>query len=397
MNYTVKNYGVFKNKAILSMIPEDISDWYNPNEEDYEVDFKNGIKVRNSALIIGDNGSGKTTLIKSLEYFQQLMLSNKPLKLNKKTVNLDNRYLYPDTMQEFELEAVVLVKGKPCIYRFALELDGNGIVKESLGCRTSVDGYEDKLYSFEREIGLYLNPYYFLNVKCVSEVVRKFPSGAILNRVAMFCPEKIVPFINWVENSLVIKYRPTPSMLVTQEVNAQTLSILRSKDFLNLFQLVDDSIRRVDVDEKEPYKATNIIHEGENYEEYSIPLAEESDGVREFFYWAEQLMGILKQNKTLVVDDLDCMMDSILTSRLIAYINYSKHRGQFIFSTHDSVRLNLGDFYPEQMYIVSKKSGFRSSELYTVGDFNLSPNDVRSVADNNVRSLPEAYLCGFLK
>lgn len=55
MNYTVKNYGVFKNKAILSMIPEDISDWYNPNEEDYEVNFKNGIKVRNSALIIGDN------------------------------------------------------------------------------------------------------------------------------------------------------------------------------------------------------------------------------------------------------------------------------------------------------------------------------------------------------
>lgn len=386
MNYTVKNYGVFKNKAILSMIPEDISDWYNPNEEDYEVNFKNGIKVRNSALIIGDNGSGKTTLIRSLEYFQQLMLSNKPLKINKKTVNLDNRHLYPDTTQEFELEVVVLVKEKPCVYRFGLELDGNGIVKESLGCRISMDGYEDKLYLFEREIGLYLNPNYFLNTKCVSEVVRKFPSGTILNRVAMFCPEKIVPFIKWVENSLVIKYRPTPNMLVTQEANAQTLSILRSKGFLDLFQLVDNSICRVDVDEKEPYKATNIIREGENLEEYSISLAEESDGVREFFYWSEQLMGILKQDKTLVIDDLDCMMDSVLTSRLIAYINYSKHRGQFIFSTHDSVQLDLGNFCPEQMYIVSKRNGFRSSELYTVSDMDLNYNDVENLTESYLRS-----------
>ena len=100
-------------------------------------------------------------------------------------------------------------------------------------------------------------------------------------------------------------------------------------------------------------------------------------------------MGILKQDKTLVIDDLDCMMDSILTSRLIAYINYSKHRGQFIFSTHDPVQLNFGDFYPEQMYIVSKINGFRSSELYTVSDMDLNYN--------NVENLTESYLRGFLR
>ena len=129
LNYSVTNYGGFKDTATLSMVPGVEMQRY----EDNEVDFGNDIKVLKSAVIVGENGGGKTTLARSMRTLQDLVsASNKVLKAQYGTVNANLQHLYPAASQKYELEAVIEINGEIYVYHFLLELDGEGIVQEFL-------------------------------------------------------------------------------------------------------------------------------------------------------------------------------------------------------------------------------------------------------------------------
>ena len=59
----------------------------------------------------------------------------------------------------------------------------------------------------------------------------------------------------------------------------------------------------------------------------------------------------------------------ILSDRVIAYINGMEHRGQFVFSTHNVLHLNLKTYMKEQIYFITKSKYELTSELYSLADF----------------------------
>ena len=46
------------------------------------------------------------------------------------------------------------------------------------------------------------------------------------------------------------------------------------------------------------------------------------------------------------------------------FINGSEHTGQFVFTTHNVLHLNLGNYMKEQIYFVTKNPDTLQSELY---------------------------------
>ena len=387
LNYSVTNYGGFKDTATLSMMPGVEMQRY----EDNEVDFGNDIKVLKSAVIVGENGGGKTTLARSMRTLQDLVsASNKVLKAQYGTVNANLQHLYPAASQKYELEAVIEINGEIYTYHFLLELDGEGIVQEFLFRRKSTSKKEELIYSTNRKNGIELNSKYFPDAKKFDKSIQDFPMGTVLSRVGVFGQEVVTPFIEWMANSLVVKCTEFADLSIYSalEADEQTLTIIQSEGFAELFRLADSSIVRIEIDKKDPYRATKVIRMDENGEEYGIPLIAESTGIREFFCWSEQIWKILYENKTVFADEVARVLNPVLASRLIAYVNNSKHKGQFIFTTHNALHLNFDDFRKEQMWIVSKGEEPLTSELYSIADF-------RGIRYSN-KHLYEAYLNGFL-
>lgn len=387
LNYSVTNYGGFKDTATLSMMPGVEMQRY----EDNEVDFGNDIKVLKSAVIVGENGGGKTTLARSMRTLQDLVsASNKVLKAQYGTVNANLQHLYPAASQKYELEAVIEINGEIYTYHFLLELDGEGIVQEFLFRRKSTSKKEELIYSTDRKAGIRLNLKHFPDAKKFVKSIQDFPMGTVLSRVGVFGQEVVTPFIEWMANSLVVKCTEFADLSIYSalEADEQTLTIIQSEGFAELFRLADSSIVRIEIDKKDPYRATKVIRMDENGEEYGIPLIAESTGIREFFCWSEQIWKILYENKTVFADEVDRVLNPVLASRLIAYVNNSTHKGQFIFTTHNALHLNFDDFRKEQMWIVSKGEEPLTSELYSIADF-------RGIRYSN-KHLYEAYLNGFL-
>ena len=46
-----------------------------------------------------------------------------------------------------------------------------------------------------------------------------------------------------------------------------------------------------------------------------------------------------------------------------------EHRGQFVFSTHNVLHLNLKTYMKEQIYFITKSKDELTSELYSLADF----------------------------
>lgn len=84
---------------------------------------------------------------------------------------------------------------------------------------------------------------------------------------------------------------------------------------------------------------------------------------------AVQLFRVVYENKTVVADEMDKVINPILADRVIAFINGKNHKGQFIFSTHNVLHLDLKTYMKEQIYFISKRKDNLNSELYSLADF----------------------------
>ena len=63
------------------------------------------------------------------------------------------------------------------------------------------------------------------------------------------------------------------------------------------------------------------------------------------------------------------VLNPILSDRVVAFVNGAEHQGQFIFSTHNVLHLNLKTYMKEQIYFVTKSKDRLTSELYSLADF----------------------------
>lgn len=145
--------------------------------------------------------------------------------------------------------------------------------------------------------------------------------------------------------------------------------ILKSEKYLEIFRMVDYSICGLELDEEKPFSKTLIIRKDASGNLYRRELLEDSTGVREFFAWAVQIYRVVEENKIVFADEMDRVLNPVLSDRVIAYINGCEHNGQFIFSTHNVLHLDLKRYMKEQIYFITKDEGSLTSELYSLADF----------------------------
>ncbi len=110
---------------------------------------------------------------------------------------------------------------------------------------------------------------------------------------------------------------------------------------------------------------------------------EESAGTKKLFFIMLTLLDIVKNNKVLLIDEIEDSLHTSIVEYIIQLFNASQH-AQLIFSTHNTKLLDLNKLRKDQILFVNKKED-ASTELYSLYDFS----DFRDTMDAE-----KAYLQG---
>lgn len=111
--------------------------------------------------------------------------------------------------------------------------------------------------------------------------------------------------------------------------------------------------------------------------------SEESGGTRNLFVILLSVLDIIKNNKVLLIDEIESSLHTSIVEFIIKLF-YASGSAQLIFSTHNTKLLDLDKIRKDQVYFVNKKKD-ASTDLYSLFDYK----DFRDTMD-----VEKAYLQG---
>ena len=319
-----------------------------------------------TAVIVGENAGGKSNFIGSLKFLKSLIDFNSQVQTVGAYVNAFSFLTDKDPEQRFEIS---FISENEHIYKYCLGIDSNGITSESLYKQNKRKGTFSCLFSVIRdESGKYEK-----KEGKASEITTVLKNsnnsyGLFISKLALLGNVYAIETTRWFKNILLPGAVPED-----QDGNPagkdEDIKIMRDPRFVEIFRMVDYSICSIEVDNDKPYGKSLIIRKDADGNEIRRELQQDSTGVKEFFAWAVQIFRVVYENRVVFADEMDRVLNPILSDRVVAFVNGEEHKGQFVFSTHNVLHLNLKTYMKEQIYFVTKSKDSLTSELYSLADF----------------------------
>lgn len=395
LNYKFENFMSFRENVEFSMrAPKTKVKNRFPNNY---ITSDIGIDVLKTAVIVGENAGGKSNFVRSLSYLQSFFVEPETAKAYRNVINTNNNQDFcpqrNKTSQSFDIE--VFIK-ENTLYLYHLEVDFVGIIKEDFYFKNQVKNKYKKIFSMERsdftvecknknectnsnKCQTQAEVAYILKVpeseNKIEESLEKAANqrkalGLTITKLALLGNEHAITFTEWMKNYLcpetnIISYDIYKSMKNEDD----DLRILRDSRYLDIFRMIDYSIIDFKVDEEKPFSKTIIIRKKKDGSTFARELTQDSSGVREFFAWAVQIFKVVYENKIVFADEMDRVLNPVLSDRVISFICGKKHFGQFVFTTHNVLHLDLKNYMKEQIYFITKDIETLESELYSLADF----------------------------
>ncbi len=384
ISYKFKNFCSFSDEAEFDLLAP--GNKVKHRFPDNYVETEAGYDLLKTAGVVGENAGGKTNFISSLSFFKSLFANNERVRTYKGLVNFNtlkeagDRERYAE--QEFDIQVMSKTGG---IYHYHLTIDGYSIVKEMFSSKSAKSNQEKMIMSVTREEldteskkGAVRAMYEVMLDNCSKEFEIVFERatiteenlGLFVARLAILGEPRAQEFVGWVNNRLNVENQEFNYSIYKELRNTEEdINIIRDPRFLDILRMVDYSIEGIEIDEEKPFSASKIVRVTKAGQRFSRELKRDSGGVIEFFAWAVQLFRVVYEDKVVFADEMDRVINPILAERMISFINGKKHRGQFIFSSHNVLHLDLKNYMKEQIYFVTKDRDSLNSELYSLADF----------------------------
>ena len=335
---------------------------------DNYVETAEGFSLLKSAVIVGENAGGKSNFINSLKYLKSLFVTNSQVKSVRPYINATSLNHEKNPVQKFEL-CFRADNGK--VYVYYLHLNEFGIVYEELQILKKRNAVASCLFKAEKQEDGSLST----SAKEANGLSRRMDKlltgdsiGLLVSKFALLGDEDALAVVEWMTEKL---YPESLTSDMTDDIIRQDadMRILEDERYLEIFRMVDYSICGIEPDQEKPYSKTIIIRKDKNGNVFRRELQMDSAGVREFFAWAVHIFRVVYENRVIFADEMDRVLNPILSDRVIAFINGAEHTGQFIFSTHNVLHLDLKTYMKEQIYFVTKNREHLTSEIYSLSDF----------------------------
>ena len=364
IDFTFNNFCSFNIESEFSMeaptgkVKSRFPDNYTSTEAQYD--------LLKTAIIVGENAGGKSNFIGSLKFLKSLVDVNSRIQSVGTYVNAFSFLTDRNPEQRFE---VTFLSDGGKVYRYTLVIDKNGIVREGLHKQSKRKASYFCMFEVEREE----NGQFGKKNGKISELTTALKNsnnsyGLFVSKLALLGNKDAIETVNWFKNILL------PGAVPEDRGNDpagrdEDIQVMKDPRFMEIFRMVDYSICGIEVDNDKPYGKSLIVRRDADGHEIRRELQQDSTGVREFFAWAVQIFRVVYENRVVFADEMDRVLNPILSDRVVAFVNGAEHRGQFIFSTHNVLHLNLKTYMKEQIYFVTKSKDSLTSELYSLADF----------------------------
>ncbi|MGM9528946.1 MAG: ATP/GTP-binding protein [Phascolarctobacterium sp.] len=364
IDYKFNNFCSFNTESEFSLLApggkvmKRYPDNYTSSDTDYD--------LLKTAVLVGENAGGKSNFINSLRFIKGLFVSNGLVKSLRPFLNSSSIAVEKQPQQSFAL--TFLIKDK--IYSFQLVIDEIGIISEELQVWYKRKASHTIIYSITRnENGTYISDAGVAKSAITSVLKNSNNSvGLFINKIALLGIKEAQQATDWVQNYLCPE-AVTEERIRDVKRQDGDLSILRDPRYLDIFRMIDYSICGLQANEENPYTKSIILRKDKNGNIFQREIQMDSTGVREFLIWAIEIFRVVYEERIVFADEMDRVLNPVLSDRVVSFITGSEHKGQFVFSTHNVLHLDLKTYMKEQIYFVTKDRDSLTSELYSLADF----------------------------
>lgn len=395
IEFRVKNFRSLRDEQVLSLVAS--KDKTMLDTHTHVTGINAAPILLKSAVIYGANASGKSNLIKALQYMRSVVTDSAtaiqpgqaftvyPFRLDAESCN-----------EPSEFEITFLVEGVR--YQYGFSITGQRIASEYLLVykafkpqRWFERHFDEKSGKDVYEFGAGLK-----GAKHLWEGATR-PNSLFLSMAVQLNSEALRPVFNWFMHHLVIFNEYT-------QLNPQiSIQMLKQADgrasICNFLSSADISIADIDVEtRKVPGQAVhfdllagNTEIKAEEMEEHKLrfhhvteqgkavfDLMDESNGTRNLLFLAGPVLDILGKGLTLIVDELDTSLHTLLVRELVRLFHRSEVNiggAQLVFTTHDTSLLDAPDlFRRDQIWFVEKDHN-QASTLLALSEFSPRKNE----------------------
>ncbi|MDI1259519.1 ATP-binding protein [Aquabacterium sp.] len=395
VEFRTKNFRSLRDEQVLSLVAS--TDKTLLDTHALDTGLKATPRLLKSAVVYGANASGKSNLIKALQYMRGVVMESAARQPGQTFVRLQPFKLDATSgSQPTEFEVTFLIDGVRYQYGFAMT--AQRIVSEQLLVYKAFKPQRWFVRQFDAESGkdVYEFGSGLKGAKNLWEGATR-PNALFLSMAVQLNSEALRPVFDWFANRLVIVNEQTPlspqfsvQMLKQEAQRTAICDFLRAADISIAdievatkqamvhtihFDLPagkrEDSASEQTVDE---VKFHHVTEHGKAV----FDLMDESSGTRNLLFLAGPILDILNKGLTLLVDELDTSLHTLLVQALVRLFHRPEINtagAQLVFTTHDTSLLDAyGLFRRDQIWFVEKRPD-QSSSLYPLLDFSPRKNE----------------------
>ena len=395
VEFRIKNFCSLRDEQVLSLVATKDKTLQDSNTQ--ATGISAAPNVLRSVVIYGANASGKSNLIKALQYMRGVVTESataiapgqifgvQPFRLDSDSAN-----------QPSEFEVTFLLDGVRYQYGFAMT--AQRIVGEHLLVYKAFKPQKWFTRRFDIDTGkdIYEFGSGLKGPKNLWEGATR-PNALFLSMAVQLNSIDLRPVFEWFSNQLVIFNEQSQ---LSPQVSIQMLKHAQGrKDICNFLTNADLSLSDIEVETRTvPGQSVHLdLLVGktevrvENIEEHKVrfhhvtkhgtavfDLLEESNGTRNLLFLAGPVLNILRKGLTLIIDELDTSLHTLLVRELVRLFHLSDINtkgAQLVFTTHDTSLLDAPDlFRRDQVWFVEKNQD-QASSLINLSEFSPRKNE----------------------
>ena len=395
IDFRTKNFRSLRDEQVLSLVAA--ADKTLLDTHALATGLRAAPHLLKSAVVYGGNASGKSNLIKALQYMRGVVLESTALQPGQTFDRLHPFKLDASSSSlPTEFEVTFILDGVRYQYGFAM--NAQRIVSEHLLVYKAFkpQRWFERHFDAESRKDVYEFGPGLKGAKSVWEGATR-PNALFLSMAVQLNSEALRPVFDWFANRLVIFNEQSPLSpqfsvrMLKQEAQRKAIcEFLRAADISIADIEVTTKQARVHTiqfdlatgkrEEASGEQAVDEVkfHHITEHGKAVFDLMDESGGTRNLLFLAGPILDILDKGLTLVVDELDTSLHTLLVQALVRLFHRPEANiggAQLIFTTHDTSLLDAyGLFRRDQIWFVEKRPD-QSSTLYPLLDFSPRKNE----------------------
>lgn len=410
IEFRTKNFRSLRDEQVLSLVAS--KDRTLQDTHTVATRLKAAPALLRSAVVYGANASGKSNLIKALQYMRGVVVESATVIQPGQAFGVQPFRLDGESAgQPTHFEITFLLDSVRYEYGFALT--SQRIVSEHLLVYKAFKPQRWFERRFDAESGkdVYEFGAALKGPKNVWEGATR-ANSLFLSMAVQLNSEQLRPVFDWFLNQLVVINEMAP---LAPQFSVQMLQQAdKRKAICDFLMAADISIADIDVvTRKKPSQVVRFdvaagktevrteeveenqlrFHHVTEHGKAIFDLAEESSGTRNLLFIAGPVLEILGKGLTLVIDELDTSLHTLLVRELVRLFHrpeLNTSGAQLIFTTHDTALLDAcGLFRRDQVWLVEKDQD-QASKLFSLLEFSPRKNEAleRGYLDGRYGGIP---------